>query len=127
MGAVGGATCTALEYERMVPGNITSLLTLIAIVFFTCAQLQFRHNSRVYAPVICMGAIYLYDWYSRYAPSHLYEGTISASKIGIIPILKSIRRTTQFIRSMDSFIHVRSMAQCPQGSCQNQYRYWDSA
>ena len=43
-----------------------------------------------------MGAIYLYDWYSRYAPSHLYEGTISASKIGIIPILKSIRRTTQY-------------------------------
>ena len=42
-----------------------------------------------------MGAIYLYDWYSRYVPSHLYEGTISASKIGIIPILKSIRRTAQ--------------------------------
>ena len=40
------------------------------------SRAQFWDNFGFYAPLICMGAIYLYDWYSRYAPSHLYEGII---------------------------------------------------
>ena len=67
----------------------------------------FKPRDRFNAPVICMGAIYLYDWYSRYAPSHLYGGTILASKIGIIPILKSTRRTAQ-----DFFISARLVLLC---------------
>jgi hypothetical protein len=33
-----------------------------------------------------MGAIYLYDWYSRYALSHLYEGIICGIEKSIISI-----------------------------------------
>ena len=33
-----------------------------------------------------MGAVYLYDWYSRYAPSHLYEGIICGIEKRIISI-----------------------------------------
>ena len=33
-----------------------------------------------------MGAIYLYDWYSRYAPSHLYVGIICGIEKSIISI-----------------------------------------
>ena len=32
------------------------------------------------------GAIYLYDWYSRYTPSHLYEGIICGIDKSIISI-----------------------------------------
>ena len=43
-----------------------------------------------------MGAIYLYDWYSRYAPSHLYEGIICGIEKSIISISIGIWRETLF-------------------------------
>ena len=42
-----------------------------------------------------MGAIYLYDWYSRYAPSHLYEGIICGIEKSIISISIGIWREAQ--------------------------------
>ena len=38
-----------------------------------------------------MGAIYLYDWYSRYAPSQLYEGIICGIEKSIISISIGIK------------------------------------
>ena len=45
-----------------------------------------------------MGAIYLYDWYSRCAPSHLYEGIICGIEKSIISISIGIWREAQFRR-----------------------------
>ena len=42
-----------------------------------------------------MGAIYLYGWYSRYAPSHLYEGIICGIEKSIISISIGIWREAQ--------------------------------
>ena len=44
-----------------------------------------------------MGAIYLYDWYSRYAPSHLYEGIICGIEKSIISISIGIWGETQSV------------------------------
>ena len=42
-----------------------------------------------------MGTIYLYDWRSRYAPSHLYEGIICGIEKSIISIFIGIWREAQ--------------------------------
>jgi len=42
-----------------------------------------------------MGAIYLCEWYSRYAPSHLYEGIICGIEKSIISISIGIWREAQ--------------------------------
>ena len=42
-----------------------------------------------------MGAIYLYGWYSRYAPSQLYEGIICGIEKSIISISIGIWREAQ--------------------------------
>ena len=55
-----------------------------------------------------MGAIYLYDWYSRYALSHLYEGIICGIEKSIIPIFIGIWRETQRVRERPMRLRARA-------------------
>ena len=52
-----------------------------------------------------MGAIYLYGWYSRYAPSQLYEGIICGIEKSIISISIGIWREAQIQVHVHSLHH----------------------
>ena len=93
---------------------------------------NFRHNSAFCAPVICMGAIYLYDWCSRYAPSHLYEGIICGIEKSIIPISIGIWWETQpaqwhGARIVSILLQYNMGWYCSSNSYQNQYSLLGSA